>query len=73
MKDSTTPQPAADLDSMNDGEACRAMQREFPDWYPWRGTNHLAYARRRGVSPPLIIRGEDWVDLRDEIIRAEAK
>jgi hypothetical protein len=45
---------------------------EFPDWTAWRAVNGLVYARRAGTSPPVVVRGEDAVDLRDQIIRAEA-
>ena len=33
----------------------------------------LVYARRPRTSPPLVVRGEDAVDLRDQIKRAESK
>jgi hypothetical protein len=46
---------------------------EFPDWEAWRAASGLLYARKIGSSPALIVRGEDPVDLRDEIIRAESK
>jgi hypothetical protein len=31
------------------------------------------YARRPRISPPVVVRGEDAVDLRDQIRRAESK
>jgi hypothetical protein len=46
---------------------------EFPGWEVWRAANGLLYARRRGAGSAQIVRGEDPVDLRDEIIRAESK
>jgi hypothetical protein len=46
---------------------------EFPQWHVWRGVCGLVYARRPRTSPPLVVRGEDAVDLRDEIRRAESK
>jgi hypothetical protein len=46
---------------------------EFPQWQAWRAVSGLLYARRLGSSPPLVVRGEDAVDLRDQIIRAEAQ
>lgn len=47
---------------------------EFPDWTTWRAVSGLLYARKLGTSPPLIVGGgEDAVDLRDQIIRAEAQ
>jgi hypothetical protein len=46
---------------------------EFPGWTAWRAVSGLLYARKAGVTPPLIVSGEDAVDLRDQIIRAEAQ
>jgi hypothetical protein len=46
---------------------------EFPHWHVWRGVCGLVYARRPRTSPPLVVRGEDAVDLRDQIRRAERK
>jgi hypothetical protein len=40
---------------------------EFPQWHVWRGVCGLVYARRPRTSPPVVIRGEDAVDLRDQI------
>ena len=44
---------------------------ELPAWYVWRGISGLMYARKVGSSPPLVVRGEDAVDLRDQIRREE--
>jgi hypothetical protein len=46
---------------------------EFPHWHVWQGINGLVYARRVMSSPPLVVRGEDAVDLRDEMIRADLR
>jgi hypothetical protein len=46
---------------------------EFPRWHVWRGICGLVYANRALTSPPVVVRGEDAVDLRDEIVRAEGK
>jgi hypothetical protein len=46
---------------------------EFPGWQAWRAVSGLLYARRADASPPVLVRGEDAEDLRDQIIRAEAK
>jgi hypothetical protein len=46
---------------------------EFPSWQAWRAANGLLYARKAGATPPVVVRGEDAVDLRDEIIRAESR
>jgi hypothetical protein len=47
--------------------------KEFPGYTVWIGVNQLYYASRSRCSPPLIVRGEDADDLRDEIIREESK
>jgi hypothetical protein len=44
--------------------ACGA---EFPQWEIWRGVDRLCYARLRGAAPPMTVRGEDAVDLRDQV------
>ena len=44
---------------------------ELPAWYVWRGISGLLYGRKRGSSPPLVVRGEDAVNLRDQIRREE--
>jgi hypothetical protein len=44
---------------------------ELPAWHVWRGISGLLYGRKRGSPPPLVVRGEDAVDLRDQIHRAE--
>jgi hypothetical protein len=44
---------------------------ELPGWYVWRGISGLLYARKMGSSPPLGVRGEDVIDLRDQIRREE--
>jgi hypothetical protein len=42
---------------------------ELPDWHVWRGVSGLLYARWLNSSPPVVVRGEDAVDLRDQIRR----
>jgi hypothetical protein len=44
---------------------------ELPAWHVWREISGLLYGRKRGSSPPLVVRGEDAVDLRDQIRREE--
>ena len=45
------------------------LERQFPRWHMWKGISGLWYASRRGSSPPVVVRGEDLADLRDEIRR----
>jgi hypothetical protein len=44
---------------------------EFPHWQVWRGNSGLLYARRIRPNPQSLVRGEDAVDLRDQIRRAD--
>jgi hypothetical protein len=46
---------------------------EFPHWQAWRGVSGLLYARKLDTTPPVVVRGEDPVDLRDQIIGAEGR
>jgi hypothetical protein len=46
---------------------------EFPQWHVWRGVSGLVYARRPRTSPPVVVRAEDAVDLRDQIRRLEGR
>jgi hypothetical protein len=45
--------------------------REFPHWRVWRGISGLVFARRVKPDPTALVHGEDAVDLRDQIRRAE--
>lgn len=45
------------------------LTREFPQWHCWKGVNAMFYARLLKTSPPIVVRGTDTSDLRDEIIR----
>ena len=45
------------------------FERQFPRWHTWEGIAGLWYASRRNCSPPVIVRGEDLTDLRDQIRR----
>jgi hypothetical protein len=47
------------------------VQAEHPGWRCFTGTNLLCYAEH-GTGGPLV-RGEDPLDLRDQIKRAEAR
>jgi len=43
------------------------LAAEFPGWEIWRGVSQLCYGRKLLTSPPVLVRGEDWAALRDEI------
>lgn len=59
---------ASDLDGLADEQAIIVLEREFPGWMIFRSTDRLCYARRHEGSQSSV-HGEDWVDLRDELIR----
>lgn len=43
------------------------VAQEFPRWHCFRGVSGLVYASRGMTSPPALVRGEDPMDLRDQI------
>jgi hypothetical protein len=45
------------------------IQREYPGFHVWQGVNYLWYASLERSSPPVTVRGEDLLDLRDELKR----
>lgn len=54
---------------MDSTAAAGAIAAEFPAWEAWQGIDRLWHARIRGATPPVMVHGEDPVDLRDQIIR----
>jgi hypothetical protein len=50
------------------------VQLQHPDWACWRGISGLYYARPADAQPgdPAQVQGEDPLDLRDQIRRAES-
>jgi hypothetical protein len=56
-----------------DGEPSLAdVQREYPGWRCARAASGLYYACRADAEPGDHVKGEDPLDLRDQIRRAEA-
>lgn len=53
------------------GPAWWPYAAELPDWDVWRDICGLVYAQLRDTTPPVLVRGEDAVDLRDAIRREE--
>ena len=45
--------------------------REYPERLAWKGAGQMCHALLKS-DPVLTVRGEDPVDLRDQIIRAQA-
>lgn len=45
------------------------IEREFAGWHAWRGISKLYYARLLMSSPAVVVEGEDFIDLRDQIIK----
>lgn len=56
-----------ELDRLNDREAAASVAAEFPGWTPFRASDRLCYARFGDGE--RLVRGEDWIGLRDEIIK----
>ena len=54
------------MDGINDAAG---LAGEFPGWEAWQGIDRLWHARIRGAIPPVVVHGEDLVDLRDQILR----
>lgn len=52
-----------------------SIRREFPGWVCWRAASGLVHAQRSEKPPDsgYDVKGEDPMDLRDEIIRANAR
>jgi hypothetical protein len=59
------------LDALEAGEALGHLEREFPGWRTWKGISGLCHAMPAS-GPALLVQGEDPVDLRDQLIRAQA-
>jgi hypothetical protein len=61
-----------ELDAMTDQDAVISLEREFPGWMVYREGSGMrlfsCYARNR--ESRARIEGEDWADLRDQLIRA---
>jgi hypothetical protein len=54
------------MDSSNDAAQ---IAGEFPGWEAWQGIDRMWHARIRGATPPVMVHGDDLVDLRDRIIQ----
>jgi hypothetical protein len=56
-----------------------SIETEFPGWLVWRGLSGVHYGRRKATDPDrdgrltFDARGEDAMDLRDEIVRVEGQ
>jgi hypothetical protein len=42
-------------------------EEEFPGWKVWHGVERLWHARLGDNMPPVVVHGEDLVDLQDQI------
>jgi hypothetical protein len=58
---------------MNFNQHADHIAAEFPAWEAWQGIDRLWHARIRGATPPVMVHGEDLVDLRDQIIRYQGR
>ena len=57
------------VDAMDSNDDVAHIAGEFPGWEAWQGIDRMWHARSRGATPPVMVHGEDLVDLRDQIIR----
>ena len=57
------------IDVMDGSNDTTGLAGEFPGWEAWQGIDRLWHARIRGAVPPVMVHGEDLVDLRDQILR----
>ena len=54
--------------SLRGPESADDIEAEFPEWSAFRNaTNGLAYAGKKEADPPVLLKAEDWMALRDEI------
>jgi hypothetical protein len=49
-----------------------AVLKRHPAWSTWAGTDQRMHARRT-AGAALVVNGESWQDLDDEIVKAERK
>jgi pimeloyl-ACP methyl ester carboxylesterase len=65
---------AAELDQMTDHQAIMSLEREFAGWMVWRegAGRWLNSCFARCHTTDGGVSGEDWTDLRDQLIRATA-
>ncbi len=63
------------MTSQADEPTLADVQRQFPRWRCWRAISGMYYARRANALPEhdAAIKGEDPIDLRDQIIRAASQ
>ena len=50
-----------------------SIEAEFPGWELFRGVDRRWHARLRGADMPVMVHGDDLVDLREEIVRKVSK
>ena len=63
--------PMSDATSRNPTKA--ELEAEFEGWECWEGMDKLWHARVKGATPPIMVWGENTVDLRDQIKRRIAR
>jgi hypothetical protein len=55
---------------MTDQQAIIHLERKYPDWLITRGTDRMCHGWPRSSGGVLgQVTGEDWTDLRDQIVR----
>jgi hypothetical protein len=51
----------------DDDVTVESLAAEYPAREAWQGLDRMWHARIRGAVPPVMVHGEDLVDLRDQI------
>jgi hypothetical protein len=49
-----------------------SLEADFPGWEVFQGLDRRRHARLKGAETPVMVHGDDLVDLREEIIRANS-
>lgn len=55
------------MTTAEDDVTVESLASEYPAWEAWQGLDRMWHARIRGAVPPVMVHGEDLVNLRDQI------
>jgi hypothetical protein len=57
----------------DDGITIESIEREFPGWEPYKGTDRRWHAQLSDAKPHVVVHDDDLLGLRDEIIRENSQ
>lgn len=46
------------------------VKEAHPWWHLWVGVAGIKYARRNLSSPPIVVRGETWDEIKKQIVES---